>query len=211
MKKKATDLSELLEPVIGVLPDSVLPDPDTVNYYVLANERKIFIDFDVGENLLPVQRMIMRWNSEDKGKLEEERTPIRVYILSYGGDLDYMWSFIDTLMLSNTPIYTINMGVAASAASLIFMSGKKRFMMPNAKVVVHEGSAQLSGDAVKVMDQSESYRRELKRMKDFILEHTSIPKAQLMKKRNNDWELDAEFCLANEVCDKIIENLEEVL
>ena len=83
--------------------------------------------------------------------------------------------------------------------------------MPRAKLIVHEGSAQLSGDAVKVMDQSESYKKQLKQMKEFILERTDIPKAQLMKKRNNDWELDAAYCLENGACHEIAETLDDVI
>ena len=91
------------------------------------------------------------------------------------------------------------------------MAGKKRFMMPRAKVIIHEGSAQMAGDSTKVLDASDSYRKELKRMKDYILERTEIPKSTLMKKRNNDWELDADYCLENHVCDQVVHSLEEIL
>ena len=45
----------------------------------------------------------------------------------------------------------------------------------------------------------------------FRLARTAIPKTQLMKKRSNDWELDARFCLDNKVCDVIVENLGEII
>ena len=148
---------------------------------------------------------------EDRGLLPDERKPIWLYIMSYGGDIDYMWSVIDTIMMSVTPVYTVNMGVAASAAALIFLAGKKRLMMPTAKMIIHEGSAQLAGDAVKVMDQSESYRKQLKQMKEFVLAHSEIPRQQLMKKRNNDWELDATYCIENGACDMIVRTLDDVI
>lgn len=159
---------------------------------------------------MALHRMILRWNMEDKGKKPEERQPIWIYIMSPGGECDVMWALVDAIRLSATPVYTVNVGVASSAASLIFIAGHKRFMTPNAKVVIHEGSAQFGGDAIKVMDFSESYKKELKKMKQFILEHTGIPEKKLNAKRANDWELDAAFCMENKVCERVIESIEEV-
>lgn len=206
-------MSEFVENIISSLEicDERLPDPDNLSYYVLEKQRKIYLDGDVCQDTLKIQRMILRWNMEDAGKKPEDRKPIRVYIMSYGGDIDYMWSMVDTLMLSETPVYTYDMGVAASAASLIFVAGHKRYMMPNARVIIHEGSAQMAGDAIKVMDATESYRKDLKKMKDFILSRTRIPKAMLNKKRNNDWTLDAQYCVDNGVCDGIIQSLSDIL
>lgn len=192
-------------------PRSDLPDPGVVNYYLFENQRKLYIDYEVDDSILHVQRMIMRWNMEDAGKPVEERTPIRLYIFSPGGELTSMWALIDAIMLSETPVHTINVGLAASAASLIFMSGSKRYMLPNAKVLIHEGSAQISGDATKVRDASEYYKKDLKNMKEFILSRTSIPKATLNKKRSNDWELTAEECKQFDVCTDIVSSLNEIL
>ena len=102
---------------------------------------------------------IVALNDQEKAeeKPAEDRQPIKIYIISYGGDLDYMWAMVDIINASQTPVYTINIGVAASAASLIFISGHKRIMLPNSKVIIHEGSAAMSGDAVKVMPCSERY------------------------------------------------------
>ena len=190
---------------------NALPTSDEVSLWSLEKKRKIYLDEDVSETMVEIQRLIMRWNMEDAGKSVEERKPIWLYVMSYGGDIDYMWMIIDAIETSVTPIYTVNLGVAASAASLIFLAGKKRFMTPRARMIIHEGSAQLAGDAVKVMDQTESYRKQLKQMKDYVLERTNIPKQQLMKKRNNDWELDAAYCIANGACDRVIESMDEVI
>ena len=188
-----------------------MPASDDVSGWALEKERKIYLDGDVDENLMAIQRLILRWNMEDRSEPVEKRAPIWIYIMSYGGDIDYMWMLIDAIETSETPVYTVNTGVAGSAASLIFLAGDRRFMTPRSKLIVHEGSAQLSGDAVKVMDQSESYKKQLKQMKDFILMRTAIPRQQLMKKRNNDWELDAKFCLDNGACDMIISSMNDII
>lgn len=189
----------------------IVPDSDDVSRLDLEGQRKVWLDDDIGYNVIEIQRLIMRWNITDKGVAPELRKPIWLYIMSYGGDLDYMWSLIDTIEMSRTPVYTVNVGVAASAASLIFLAGHKRFMLPKSNLIIHEGSAQLAGDAIKVMDQSESYKQQLKQMKDYILEHTEIPRNQLMRKRSNDWFVDAKYCLENKACDAIVTTLDEII
>ncbi len=209
--KNEVNPAEILEGLLVNMPDPSLPEPDLVSYYVLENERKVFLDRDVGPDLLAITRLIFRWNAIDKDIPVEERKPIRIYIFSYGGDSDYMWSMIDTIALSKTPVWTINMGIAASAASAIFVAGHKRFMLPSAEVIIHEGSAEIAGDAVKVIDATNSYKELLKKLKEFYLDKTEIPRAHINKKRNNDWHLDSKYCLEHKVCDRIIESLEEVL
>lgn len=208
-------MNELIESILSnmtiEIPGSGLPEPDAVNYYVFEKERKVFLDYNVSPEIMLLQRLILRWNKEDMGKPANERTPIRIYIMSYGGDLDYMWMLVDAIRLSVTPIHTINLGVAASAAALIFMAGHRRVMTPRARVLIHEGSAQFAGDANKVMDATDSYKKDLQRMKDFILSVTEIPAKLLNKRRNDDWTLDADMCKEMHVCDEIVETLDEVI
>ena len=205
-------MSEIVLPVISEnVPDNRLPLPDEISYYALEKERKLFLDFDIDEPVVETERMIFRWNMEDKGKPVEQRKPIWIYMLSPGGYSYYMWSMVDIIGTSQTPIYTVNIGSCMSAAAIIYMAGHKRFMFPNAKVLIHQGSNKIEGDAQKVMDQTASYKAELKQMQDFILSRTSIPANLLKKMKNNDWEIDAKFCLENHVCDVVVTNIDEVL
>ena len=83
--------------------------------------------------------------------------------------------------------------------------------MPSATVVIHEGQNQIGGDAVKVIDQAESYKVVLKRMHEYIISHTNIPKSMLTRKKNNDWEINSEDCLKYGVCDHIVESISEII
>lgn len=204
-------MDELINPIIVNIEDPSKPSQEKMNYDIMFNNRKLFFVADVDSDIVEYSKSIIRWNMIDKGIPAEERTPIWLIILSYGGDLDAMWSFIDIINTSVTPVYTVNLGICASAASLIFISGKQRFMMPHSKVIIHEGSANLSGDAIKVQDQADEYKKQLKKMKEYILSHSNIPQKDLMRKRNNDWTIDAEYCIENGVCDKIIETIEDVI
>ena len=207
---EAPAIPEAVKMVVSQM-DPGLPMPDMVSYYVLENDRKIYLDREIDEHVLNIQRMILRWNMEDAGKPIEERKPIRLYIFSPGGDVDVMWSIVDTIEASETPVYTIDAGVAASAAGLIFLAGHKRYMLSRSKVVIHEGSAHMAGDAVKVMDAGESYKKMLRQMKDYILSRTQINASVLNKQKCHDWELDARYCLDHGVCDAIVGKLSEIL
>lgn len=188
-----------------------LPDPALITYYKNLSERRLWADFSVDDMFLEFSRFILRCNIEDYDIDPNERKPIWIYMFNYGGSADIMWMFIDTIQKSRTPIYTVNMGQCGSAAALIFMSGHRRFMMPYATVIIHEGSNAIEGDAVKVIDQAESYKLGIQKMRKFILSSTEIPKAMLSRKHNNDWELNADTCLKYKICDSIIESLDNII
>lgn len=188
-----------------------LPDPELVTWYRMSKERKLWIDLSVDATIPEYERMILLWNMEDKGKPVEERKPIWIYLMNYGGSLDMCYSMIDVMLASATPVYTVNMGQCASAAGLIFMAGQKRFMLKNAFVMIHEGSNMIGGDAGKVMDQAETYKKQIQHMKEYIVSRTAIPMKLLNKKRSADWDVSAQECLEMKVCDVIVESLDEII
>jgi len=204
------EMLEGIEESMGSPETLAIPDPALVTFYQNLSERRIWLDLTVTDTILEYSRYILRWNIEDAGKPIEERHPIWIYIFNYGGSADFMWMFTDVISTSETPVYTVNVGKCCSASALIFMTGHKRFMLPSATVLIHEGSGEISGDAVKVIDQAESYKTMVRKMHAYILAHTSIPASTLSRKKNNDWELDSETCLKYGVCDKVIESLSEI-
>lgn len=206
-------MPELFEiPILeGDLSTSPLPNPDEISYFVLEKERKIYLDYEITNDTLAIQRMILRWNIEDRGAPAAERKPIFIFIQSIGGDVFSMQSLIDTIDQSTTPIVTVNLGIACSAAATIFIAGHKRLMFPHAYVMIHEGNFGFDGDAVKVLDNTDWYKKNLKLSKEYLLSKTHIPPATLSKKKANDWWLDAADCMKYGICDKIVETIEEII
>ena len=202
---------QVIESMQLELPDNTLPDPALLSYYAFLNERKLFLEEDVGFPIMEMIKLIMRWNQDDKDIPVEQRKPIIIYIMSDGGYMSYMWAMLDAMLTSRTPIITVNIGMAASAASLIFLAGSKRLMMPTATVIIHEGSTEVAGDANKVIDATRNYNKELAKMKEFILSRTSIPKRELNKKAKDDWYIDSATCLEYGLCHKVVESLDEIM
>lgn len=205
------DLAEQLSELTNNPANATLPAPEIVTYYRFESDRKFCLDLMVDFSAIELVKTIIWYNIQDKGIPTEERKPIWLYIMNYGGDADCGWSLISTILASETPIYTVNLGVCASAAALIFMAGKKRYMFKNATVTIHEGSAQFSGDSTKVLDAGESYKAMLNHMREYITSRTNIPAKLLAKKRNNDWELSSEDCLKYGVCDAVISTISEAI
>lgn len=193
------------------LPDRILPDPGLVDTYRFREQRKLFLDSDVEICAAQICDAILLYNCEDKGKSIEDRREITLYISSDGGSLDEMWSLIDMVSLSVTPVWTVNLGMAASAAALVYLAGEKRLMMPNATIMLHEGSAQMRGDASKVVDAVDNYSQELKRMREFVLSRTKIPKEVLEQHRKDDWYLGIDLCLEYEICHQMVTSLAEIV
>mgnify|MGYP001772483134 CR=1 FL=1 len=122
--------------------DLKLPDPCLVDYYVNKKNRLITIDFDIDNSLMrEIGELIMEYNRQDKVIPVDEREKIVVLINSYGGDLESTYATIAIMELSKTPIITVNMNCAYSAAGLLLLAGHKRYCMPRSQMLIHSGSA----------------------------------------------------------------------
>lgn len=200
------------ENMMIAIPQSVenlqLPDPTLLSYYQDEADRSFWINDEITDNLLEFAKLIMKYNKEDVGKPIEERKPIKIFISSPGGDLDSTLSFIGLIGLSKTPIWTINMGWAYSAAGLILMAGHKRFIMPNCSVLIHSGSGMLGGSFEQTTEQMKNYKALVDKMRDFILSKTKIDVKLFKKNQSKDWYINTEEALSLGIVDEIVEDLD---
>lgn len=186
-----------------------LPSPEMMNFYVDESERIFFIDFEIDQSLIEIERKILQYNRIDKDIPVEERKPIKLFIYSYGGELDAMFSFIDVVELSKTPVWTVNVGISMSAALVMLLSGKKRFALPHAMALIHSGS----GGAAGTYEQSEAamanYKKQVAKMREYIMSHSSIDKKTMTKNQAKDWYLDADEQVKYGIVDKIADDIDE--
>lgn len=200
------------ENMMIAIPQSVenlqLPDPTLLSYYQDEADRSFWINDEITDNLLEFAKLIMKYNKEDVGKPIEDRKPIKIFISSPGGDLDSTLSFIGLIGLSKTPIWTINMGWAYSAAGLILMAGHKRFIMPNCSVLIHSGSGMLGGSFEQTTEQMKNYKALVDKMRDFILSKTKIDVKLFKKNQSKDWYINTEEALSLGIVDEIVEDLD---
>lgn len=186
-----------------------LPDPELRNYYVDLENRIFWLDEEVTPYLLELIKYIIRWNAEDEkwNVPVEDRLPIRIFFFSPGGDLDINYSLIDTIKMSKTPVIGINIGQCASAAAYIFLSCHKRYMLPHAYFILHQGSGTLSGTFEQICAQMRDYQEQVEELASFVLEHTSYTEEAVDEKIVGEWYIRKDEALENGVVHGIVDNI----
>jgi len=152
-------------------------------------DRRLFVNEDISsETFDGIGYWILKWNRDDIGVPIEERKPIRMYINSPGGVVSDGYIIIDEILNSKTPVYTINMGLAASMAFLIYIAGHKRYSMPHAQFLNHDGSMFDYGSTLKVKDRVEFEAGQVNQMtKEFVLSRTKIDSETYDEKERKEW------------------------
>lgn len=189
-----------------------LPSPELITFYRNLENRVLWLDSDVDEYWLEFSRKIIEWNREDKGLSPEQRKPIKLMFFSYGGSLDVNNALIDTIKLSTTPIYGVNVGQACSAGCFIYLAYHKRFAFPNATFLIHQGEGNgFSGTYAQVVAAVMEYQRKVEELERYLRENTEIPDDILSENITTEWFLSADEALDYKVCDKIVTSLDEIL
>lgn len=185
---------------------SELKDLDKISEAYDTVDRALFLSDVTPEIADAIEHIIRIYNVMDKDLPIEERKPIKLFINSNGGSAIGCLEIIDAINLSKTPVYTINIGLAASAGLDVFITGKKRFCYPNATFLFHEGSTSLSSiDAGKFRNYSDWYDRLLKRTKDNLIKNTKVTPELYKEKQNDDWWFFAEEAIEYGFCDEVLE------
>ena len=156
-------------------------------------QRKLFLNDEIGENTVcEIIRHILQFNAEDIDKPAENRQPILLYLVSDGGDVDCGFELIDAIETSVTPVYTINLGYQYSMGFLIGLAGHKRYAMPNAKFLLHDGSTCVYNSTNKAQDQMKFQAKVEEKIRQYILKHSSLTIRMYNKKRESEWYMFAE-------------------
>ena len=152
-------------------------------YSRLLKDRIIFLGQDVNEataNIIVAQLLFLQ--------AEDAKKDIFFYINSPGGSVYDALAIYDTMQYVTNDIQTVGIGVQASAAAFLLSSGTKgkRFMLPNATVMIHQPS---SGTRGKVTDMEIDLKESL-RIKRRLNEIMAANTGQTVEKIQNDMERD---------------------
>ena len=191
-----------------VVLDSTLPPPFIRNYYRDEEERVYRLDHDITEEDLALVDLILRCNKEDKGKAIEERAPIKVYISTCGGDIVTLWTLIQTIQTSKTPVWTINISFAYSAGAEFLAAGHKRLALKGTQTMFHRGSCFFGGEQSVVESTKKHFDGIEKKLTDFLMEHTKIDPKVYKKKASFDIYMDEDEALKNGVIDMIVDDFD---
>jgi len=170
-------------------------------YSRLLRDRIIMLDTEVSSHsasLIVAQMLFLE--ADDPGR------DILFYVNSPGGSVTAGMSIYDTMQFVKCDVQTIVMGQAASMGSLLAAAGakNKRFILPNARHMIHQPLGGASGQATDVEIQA----RELLRWKTVLTEiyvrHTGRAFEELKADMERDTFMTAEQSVAYGLADKVI-------
>ena len=153
------------------------------------DNRKLYLGSVIdGSSIDSVVYHILRYNRLDKGISKEERKPIILYINSPGGNVSDGFGVIDAILTSETPVYTVNQALCASMGFLIFIAGHKRYSMPRAEFLLHDGSTFIFDSSGKAKDRIEFESVQLEGItKSLVIEQTKIESDLYDNKHRAEW------------------------
>ena len=131
---------------------------------------------------------------------------INVYINSPGGSVSAGMAIYDTINFLASDVSTTCLGIAASMASFLFAAGKKgkRFILPNADVMIHQPLGGAQGQATDIKIASDRIISLRKRLNKCLAKNTGQSLKKIEKDTERDNYLDAREAVDYGIVDKII-------
>ena len=143
---------------------------------------------------------------------EDPRGVISLYINSPGGSVSAGLAIYDTMRLIPNDVSTLALGLAGSMGQFLLTAGTpgKRFSLPHAQILMHQGSAGFGGTAADV----EIYAGQLERIGATLLrltsEHTGQPVDTVERDSRRDRWFTAEEALGYGLIDHILDSVDDV-
>lgn len=136
----------------------------------------------------------------------ESQEPITMYINCPGGDADSGFGIYDAMRFVRSPITTVCMGLAASAAIIIFLGGQKgrRFALPHCRFLIHQPSSQAQGQASDLEITANEIIKTRDKYNAIIASETGRPAKEIVKDANRDFWLSADEAVAYRLADKLV-------
>jgi ATP-dependent Clp protease protease subunit len=143
---------------------------------------------------------------------EDPRADISLWINSPGGSVSAMLAIHDVMGLIPNDVSTLAMGMAASAGQFLLSAGTpgKRYALPHSRVLLHQGSAGIGGNAVDIGIQAEDLRNTRDTVIGLISEHTGQERDTVERDSRRDRWFSAEAALAYGFVDQIITSVDHI-
>lgn len=170
-------------------------------YSRLLKDRIVILGTQVDDNqagLLMAQLLHLESEAPDKD--------IWLYINSPGGSMTSMFAIYDTMQYVTPDVGTVCTGMAASAASVILAGGAagKRFILPNARVLIHQPHGGAQGQSADIEIQAKEIVFLRQRMEQILASHTGRDLAQVARDTDRDFIMSAEEAVAYGMVDDVI-------
>ena len=179
------------------------PDPLLVK---MLKTRTILLSGEINKDLAEktIRQLLLL---EDRGD-----EPIRIFIDSPGGDADAGYAVFDMIRFVKPQVWTIGMGLVASAAAIIQLASPKdrRVGLPNSHYLIHQPLSGIRGVATDI----EIHARELDKLRAkinrLISEETGVSPEQVEKDTDRDYWMNADEAVSYGLISRIITRRDEL-
>ena len=191
-----------------------------------SNEAKIIRESSYGYHLIPIQdemlshrevELVGEVNADTVNALirqlrylqcEDSEAPITLYINSPGGSVDSGMALYDVMQAVSCPVRTVCVGLAASMAALLFVSGAERDMLPHSRLMIHDPLiVQTGGSALKLKAISDDLMETRQIIARVIAEHSGKSMEEVLAKTATDSYFRAAEAVEFGLADRIITSL----
>lgn len=171
-------------------------------YSRLLNDRIVMLCEEVNDttaSLVVAQLLYLEAQDPDKD--------ISLYINSPGGSVTAGMAIYDTMNYIKCDVSTICIGMAASMGAFLLSSGAKgkRFVLPNAEVMIHQPSGGSQGQATDILIQASHIQRTKERLNRILAANSGKPVEQIAADTERDNWMTAEEAVAYGLVDKVID------
>jgi ATP-dependent Clp protease protease subunit len=129
---------------------------------------------------------------------------IELHISSPGGDALAGFAAVDAIRMCKSPVHTYVEGIAASAASVMSISGQKRFITKNSFMLIHQLSACFFGTHEKALDELENQKNVMQRLLTLYGERATMTPQEIESYLKHDLFFDAVKCKELGLVDEIL-------
>jgi ATP-dependent Clp protease protease subunit len=171
-------------------------------YSRLLKERIVFLGTEVEDtsaNLITAQLLFL--------EAEDPEKDISLYINSPGGSAYAGMAIYDTMQYVRPDVSTVCVGMGMSAAAMILAGGTagKRYALPNAKIMIHQGSAGYRGTPADIQIAAREVLSMTERMARIISHHTGQDFEQVMLDIDRDRFMTGEEAREYGIVDAVME------
>jgi len=176
-------------------------------YSRLLRERIVFLGTEVDDqvaNLISAQLLFLEAEDPDKD--------ISLYINSPGGSAYAGMAIYDTMQYVRPDVSTVCIGMSMSAGAMVLCGGApgKRFALPNAKIMIHQGSAGFRGTPADIQIQAREVLDMTRRMAEIIARHSGNAVDEVMQDIDRDRFMTAEEAIGYGLIDEVMQSRAEL-
>ncbi len=167
--------------------------------------RKLFLFGTIDE------QMVYTFTAQMLYLMEDEQSPIDIYINSPGGEVNSGLAIYDLIQSCAAPINMYCIGMAASMGALILAGGQKgrRYILPHSQVMIHEPliPGGVGGSASSIKSTADSILKTRELLNGIMAKHTGKSIKQMDRATDHDNYMSADQAVRFGLCDEVVNRI----